>query len=133
MFLHRRCFPFKLLPNIATMKHIVVLILAILTSISAFGQGDKELVLKILGDQQKCWNKADIDCFMEGYWKSDSLMFIGSKGLIFGWQATLERYKKSYPGKEAMGELEFDIKEIKRIADDGIFCGWNVSPYPNHR
>lgn len=53
---------------------------------------------------------------MQTYWHSDSLMFIGKNGVVWGWQKTLENYKKSYPTKEAMGNLSFDIIQIKRLS-----------------
>ena len=55
---------------------------------------------------------------MNGYWKSDSLKFIGKKGLTYGWQNTLENYKKSYPDKSAMGNLSFEIISVETLADE---------------
>lgn len=69
----------------------------------------EEKIRAVLAEQQACWNAGDIECFMKGYWKSDSLRFIGKSGINYGWQATLNNYKKSYPDKAAMGQLEFDI------------------------
>lgn len=53
---------------------------------------------------------------MQGYWKSDSLKFIGKSGITYGWRATLENYKKSYPDTAAMGKLKFDLLEVKRLS-----------------
>ena len=50
---------------------------------------------------------------MEPYWKSDSLIFIGRNGITRGWQATLDRYKASYPTKEAMGTLRFENVQLE--------------------
>jgi hypothetical protein len=72
---------------------------------------------KVLKFQQEAWNEGDIDKFMEGYWKSDSMQFVGDP-IRQGWQATLERYKQNYPDREAMGTLQFDIWQIVRISDD---------------
>ena len=88
---------------------------------STYGQGDKDQVLQVLNQQTKCWNQGDIDCFMEGYWKSDSLMFIGSSGITSGWEATIERYRKNYPDKEAMGQLKFDILEANPVTGEVFF------------
>ncbi len=49
---------------------------------------------------------------MEGYWKSDSLMFIGSNGITYGWQSTFNNYKKRYPDRATMGALKFDILKM---------------------
>ena len=77
-------------------------------------QSDKaiEAVKTLLEAQMKDWNKGDIDAFMEGYWRSDKLQFIGSRGVTYGWEQTLANYKKSYPNKATMGELSFDLIDV---------------------
>jgi hypothetical protein len=72
---------------------------------------DRQEVLKVLARQNENWNTGNISAFMEDYWKSDSLMFIGSKGVVYGWKATLDRYNKSYPDRATMGTLKFDIQK----------------------
>ncbi len=78
----------------------------------------EEKIRAVLAEQQECWNKGDIDCFMQGYWNSDSLRFIGKSGVNYGWQATLDSYKKSYPDKAAMGTLEFDILNVELVGTE---------------
>lgn len=56
---------------------------------------------------------------MEGYWKSDSLQFVG-RAIAQGWQATLERYQKTYPDRVAMGQLTFDLWQIVPV-DAGTY------------
>ncbi|NRB53472.1 MAG: nuclear transport factor 2 family protein [Saprospiraceae bacterium] len=75
-----------------------------------------EEVKSILIQQSVDWNKGDIDAFMEYYWKSDELQFIGSSGVIKGWQATLERYQRTYPDRDAMGQLTFDVLEVHQLS-----------------
>jgi ketosteroid isomerase-like protein len=77
-------------------------------------------IRKIMDDQAVCWSKGDLECFMQGYWKSDSLLFIGSRGLTYGWQQTLDNYKRSYPDASAMGKLTFNLKEIREISSEAI-------------
>ena len=69
-------------------------------------------ITNILFKQQRDWNKGDIDAFMEGYLKSQSLVFSGSSGPIYGWEATRNRYKKTYSNRIKMGKLKFDILNI---------------------
>ena len=71
--------------------------------------------------QVLAWNKGDIRGFMEYYWQSDILKFIGSKGLTYGWQKTLDNYIKSYPNKEAMGVLKFTIIESSQLSKTDIY------------
>ncbi len=79
---------------------------------------DKTAILAIMQRQTECWNKGDLNCFMEGYWRSDSLMFIGRNGITYGYEQTLARYQKNYPTPEAMGQLTFDILSLERLSAD---------------
>lgn len=102
------------------MKNIFFSFLLLL-SFTSFGQpdGEKE-VRKILARQNEAWNRGDVDAFMVGYWENDSLMFIGSSGITYGYQNTLANYKKRYPDKAAMGELTFTLIQVKQISSEYI-------------
>ena len=95
---------------------LLLILLSFLISWNLFAQNDKDFdkVTDILQIQAKAWNEGNIDAFMEYYWKSDNLQFIGSSGVTYGWQNTLDRYKKSYPNLEAMGQLSFDIIQVDK-------------------
>lgn len=97
-------------------KYVMILVLAALCPAMAMAQkkADKT-IMKALDKQVKCWNEGDLDCFMTTYWQSDSLKFMGSRGITYGWQNTLENYRKAYPDKKAMGELKFDILSMERM------------------
>ncbi len=73
---------------------------------------DSLAIIDILNKQEKDWNRGDIDEFMKGYLKSDKLIFSGSSGPIYGWKATLDRYKKTYSDQERMGKLKFEILNV---------------------
>ena len=70
----------------------------------------------VLREQEKAWNAGDLEGFMAGYWQSDSLRFIGSRGLTYGWQQTLANYQKSYPDRAAMGTLTFTIRSVEKLS-----------------
>lgn len=76
---------------------------------------DKAEILKVLNTQEIAWNNHDLEGFMQGYWKNDSLKFYGSKGLTYGWKNTLNNYKKGYPTKAESGTLNFVINDISKI------------------
>ncbi|HCX23039.1 MAG: DUF4440 domain-containing protein [Flammeovirgaceae bacterium] len=78
-------------------------------------------IKQVLKNQVECWNSGDLECYMEGYWRSDQLMFVGKKGVTYGWESTLSMYQKSYPSKEKMGFLEMDIKDIYPLSEDYWF------------
>ena len=73
-------------------------------------------IRQVLTTQTAAWNRGDIPGFMEGYWKSDSLVFIGRKGPTYGWQPTLDNYRKGYPDAAAMGQLDFSGLRITLLA-----------------
>lgn len=79
---------------------------------------DEKEIRQLLTVQTQSWNRGDIEGFMQTYWKSDSLMFIGKSGVKWGWQQTLNNYKKGYPDTTAMGKLSFDILQVKKLSDE---------------
>jgi len=89
---------------------------------------DKQAILKVLETQRVAWNNGDIGGYMQGYWKSDSLMFVGKAGPVYGWQKTLDRYKKSYPDKAAMGKLTFTILKVDLLDKTNafVFGAWRL-------
>src|ERR1700757_3894342 len=109
------------------MKKIILTGLLIFCAHFCFSQ-DKDAIVKVLDDQRIAWNKGDIEGFMQGYWKSDSLMFIGKTAPVYGWQSTLDRYKKTYPDKAAMGQLTFDIIQVQILDNSNAFVlgGWHL-------
>ncbi|AKD04423.1 DUF4440 domain-containing protein [Pontibacter korlensis] len=86
-------------------------------SSSTVAQANSE-VRQVLEEQAACWSRGDLACYMQGYWQSDSLLFIGSRGLTYGWQQTLDNYKRSYPDVSAMGKLNFDLKEFRQLSPE---------------
>ena len=96
----------------------------IVCSVRVFSQkrsADVVLVINNMKTQEDHWNKGNIREFMNYYWKSDSLKFIGSKGITYGWQKTLDNYLKNYPNKEAMGFLKFTIEECTQLSATSIY------------
>jgi len=81
----------------------------------------KEEITSMMSQQAKDWSEGNLEAFMKGYIKSDSLVFIGSKGLTYGWQQTLNNYKKGYPSKDHMGELTFDLLDFKQLNTNIFF------------
>ena len=98
-------------------KQLIVIITAILISGSLNAQSnDKRAIRNAMNEQLAAWNAGNIERFMGTYWKDDSLMFIGKSGVTYGWQNTLEKYKKGYPDTAAMGKLDFNILQVKRLS-----------------
>ena len=87
---------------------------------------DKAAILSVMSDQEIAWNNHDLEGFMQGYWKSDSLKFYGSNGLTKGWEQTLANYKKHYPTKAESGNLNFVINDISEIEGNSY---WVMGEY----
>jgi hypothetical protein len=96
------------------MKNVLIISMFVLFSFNLKGQ-KTESVRQVLSKQLTEWNRGSIDGFMEGYWKNDSLQFLTSKGITYGWESVTNNYKKSYPTKEKMGNLDFEILSEKTI------------------
>lgn len=87
-----------------------------------FSQSDEDAAIrKVIAEQESAWNRADIEGFMDGYWRSDSLLFIGARGVTRGWQPTLESYKKGYPDAAAMGKLTFTILSLQMLSPESAY------------
>lgn len=82
---------------------------------------DKKDILAIMAAQELAWSKHDLEGFMQGYWKSDSLKFYGSNGVTLGWDKTLANYKRGYPTPDHSGTLKFKINDISKINDGAYF------------
>lgn len=81
---------------------------------------DETAIRNALNEQLKDWNTGNIEAFMQTYWKDDSLLFV-SNPPTYGWQTTLERYKKGYPDTAAMGKLSFDLLQLKQLSPEYYF------------
>ncbi len=74
---------------------------------------DQTAIQSIMDQQTRCWNAGDLNCFMEGYWHSDSLMFIGKTGITYGYDSTLANYRKRYPDRP------------RWVLSTLTYCRWN--------
>lgn len=80
------------------------------------GELHSQAIQDVLDRQVAAWNRADIEAFMTGYVTTEALRFAGASGVQRGYQATLQRYRKAYPNKSAMGQLTFSNLEIKPLS-----------------
>ena len=93
----------------------LLIILISFTSASAQNK-DEQTIRTLIEEQRLAWNTGDKEKFMQTYWQSDSLIFIGKSGVTYGWQQTLANYEKTYPDTASMGILDIGIIEIKRLS-----------------
>jgi ketosteroid isomerase-like protein len=89
---------------------------------------DRAAIDGVLKAQQAAWNRGDVDAFLVGYWQSPELTFSGSNGVSRGWDGVLARYKKNYPNRDAMGELNFSDLEFHFLGSDAalVLGKWHL-------
>ncbi|MGH9733165.1 MAG: YybH family protein [Candidatus Acidiferrales bacterium] len=94
------------------------------------GSPDEAQIQAVLNTQVAAWNRGDIDAFMKYYWQSDKTLFIGANGVTRGWQAVLDRYHRSYPNREAMGQLTFSDIDVEQDCPNAAIV---IGEYHLHR
>jgi len=89
---------------------------------------DRQAISAVLNAQQTAWNRGDVDAFLVGYWHSPELTFSGSSGVARGWDGVLTRYKKNYPDRAAMGQLDFSELEFRFLGPDAalVLGRWHL-------
>jgi len=76
---------------------------------------NEKAIRVLLAAQTKAWNEGNLVGFMEGYLPSDSLLFVGKSGPTYGFNNTLNNYKKGYPDTASMGKLTFTLLALTPI------------------
>jgi ketosteroid isomerase-like protein len=99
----------------------ILLIFLSFSTVSLAQSSDEKAIRGTLNEQIGYWNAGDIDHFMVGYWENDSLMFVGSKGVTYGYANTMANYHKNYPDQDHMGILSFDILHVNRLSPEYYF------------
>jgi ketosteroid isomerase-like protein len=114
----------NLIPRVIVVFGMLALLMAPISKkpVVASEAGEQAQIRALLQDQTEAWNRGDIDAFMAGYWESEETAFVGASGITRGWQSVLERYKKNYPDRRAMGQLTFSALEIHLVCPDAAFA-----------
>jgi ketosteroid isomerase-like protein len=94
---------------------LTALLLTLPPDIQAQSRAERT-IRSILDQQTAAWNRGDLEAFMKGYWKSDSLMYIGKSGVTYGYDRTLDSYRRNYGDTARMGKLKFDLVQVKRLS-----------------
>ncbi len=113
------------------MKYVARMILLLIVALPAFGAETAATLAAraLLETQRLAWNRGDLEGFMSGYWNSDEIRFAGGDTFKYGWQATLESYRKNYPDASAMGSLDFELVETRELTPElvYVFGRWHLS------
>jgi peptidoglycan/xylan/chitin deacetylase (PgdA/CDA1 family) len=71
----------------------------------------QEEVETLLDVQAAAWNRGDLEAFCSVY--ADDAVFLSTTGLHVGRQGILERYRKRYADRAAMGTLSFQVLDFR--------------------
>jgi beta-aspartyl-peptidase (threonine type) len=100
------------------------LVVLVICGVNAWGSptAPTEEIRQVIVKQQDAWNRGDLEAFMAGYWNSAELTFFSGARESKGWQAALDRYKKSYQSAgHKMGKLEFSDLRVEMLAPEAAF------------
>jgi uncharacterized protein (TIGR02246 family) len=104
----------------------LMMALAILFAHAAIGMAQAApavAIRQVLDDQAAAWNRGDVDAFMRAYKDASDTTFIG-KSVAQGYRPILERYKKAYSSKDAMGTLDYSELTVRELgADHAVVTG----------
>jgi|SRR5450755_1244366 len=75
-------------------------------------------VRAILTHSEEAWNRGDLAAFASYYDDSPQTTFVGRDVVHGGVQVILNRYRKAYPTRDAMGTLSFTNVEVRTLAPD---------------
>jgi uncharacterized protein (TIGR02246 family) len=89
-------------------------ILLICSAALLFGQGDE--IRAMLAKSQAMWNRGDLEAFVTDYEDAPETTFIGSEVVRGGTKAILDRYRRRYPNRDAMGMLTFSEIDTRPLA-----------------
>jgi len=98
------------------MKQFLLFVFCTTTFFAQAQNKNENAIRAMLSAQEAAWNTGNLEQFMIGYWQSDSLMFIGKNGPTYGYDKTLENYKKGYPDTAHMGKFTSTIVSMKRLS-----------------
>ena len=92
----------------------LTLFLAILCGIAHAATPQEAAIRNVLNAQVAAWNRGDVVTFMHGYKDSPATTFVG-KTIGHGYAEILARYRKTYAGKEKMGQLTFSELDVNLL------------------
>lgn len=109
-------------------KKLLASVVCFLSGFSSVANADslspqmRNQVEATMSDSVACWNKGDLQCFMNYYVKSDDLLFISGQNFIHGWDNIYARYKARYgDNTKHMGQLKLTINGMQQLGESHVF------------
>lgn len=111
----------------------LILVISLLFAIPAVAETSEDAIRAVITAQADAWNRGDLEGFMDGYLRSDELVFTSSSRVRRGWQVTWDAYRKRYgSAKETMGKLTFSALEVHMLGPDAawVLGRWDLAETP---
>jgi uncharacterized protein (TIGR02246 family) len=74
-------------------------------------------VIKVLLAQEAAWNNGDLEAFASSYKDAPDTLFVTHQ-VSRGFAGLLEQYKRDYPSRAAMGNLNFANLEVRTLDEN---------------
>lgn len=102
------------------------LLLPALLSASPVGALAPAALQAILDAQVAAWNRGDLEGYLQGYWASPALRFVGSRGLLHGIDALRAHYRRGCPEGGHWGTLAFTDLAFEPLGEAWFVTGTYV-------
>ena len=81
-----------------------------------------EADIRALMEQQSgAWNEGDLVTFVADYLDSPRMRFVSGGSVRYGTDDVLDRYRRTYPDRAAMGVLTFTDLDVRILSDEYVF------------
>ncbi|MBI9062601.1 MAG: nuclear transport factor 2 family protein [Marinilabiliaceae bacterium] len=88
--------------------------------ITAVPDSTKQAIIASMTASKEAWNSGSMEDYMQVYWKSDSLQFMGIKSITKGYHQTLANYKRGYPDAATRGTLSYTFHHFNQLSLDCV-------------
>lgn len=75
----------------------------------------------LLERQSGAWNEGDLVRFVADYLDSPRMRFVSGGSVRYGASDVLDRYRRNYPDRAAMGMLTFTDLDVRVLSDEFVF------------
>ena len=81
-----------------------------------------EADIRALMEQQSgAWNQGDLVTFVADYLDSPRMRFVSGGNVRYGTDDVLDRYRRTYPDRAAMGVLTFTDLDVRVLSGEYVF------------
>ncbi|HNB20894.1 MAG TPA: DUF4440 domain-containing protein [Candidatus Melainabacteria bacterium] len=88
----------------------------------SFSRSSKEIAA-LLANQEKAWNRGDLDAFLSGYLQSPKVTYVSNGSVKRGFDAIRQHYVSRYgTSKSSMGQLRLSDLEVSDVGDKHVLC-----------